>query len=131
MLKEEHAQAMLKAAREHALKLGVKVNIAIVDAGAHLLAFNRMDGAMLGSIEVALKKARTAVLFPMPAEQFGEIIRHAELTGMEHTNGGLVAFAGGQPLHVDGRLLGAIGVSGANAEQDKDIAEQAIIQIMG
>lgn len=131
MLKEEHARIMLQAAREHAVELGVRVNIAIVDGGAHLLAFNRMDGAMLGSIEVALKKARTAVLFPMPAEQLGEMIRHAELTGMEHTNGGLVACAGGQPLHLDGRLLGAIGIAGASAEQNKAIAEQAIVRMQG
>lgn len=131
MLNEQQAQAMLLAAKEHALQLGVRVNIAIADSGAHLLAFSRMDGAMLGSIEVAIKKARTAVLFPMPGEQFGEVIRHAELTGMELTNGGLVAFAGAQPLNVNGQLLGAIGISGASAEQDKAIAEYAIVKVLG
>ncbi len=115
------AQAELKAHQ-----LGVNVCIAVTDAGAHLAAFTRMDDAFTGSIEVAIGKARTSTLFPVPSGKFGELVRAENLTGMELTNQGLVAFPGGLPIVQDGVQIGAIGISGATAAQDEEIAEFAI-----
>jgi uncharacterized protein GlcG (DUF336 family) len=106
----------------------VPVNLAVLDAGAHLMAFVRMDGAVLGSIEVALKKARTAVLFRCASEAVWEYCKPgAPAHGLELSNGGLAPFAGGLPIiSASGELLGAIGVSGGAVGQDLDIAKAAI-----
>lgn len=127
MVTLHQAQTAIAAAEVKANALGVRVNIAIFDGSAHLKAFNRMDGALLGSIDIALSKARTAVLFGMSTEAVGEFSKPGGTSpGLEQTNGGLVVFAGGLPLaDVDGGLIGAIGVSGGSVTQDLDIAEAA------
>jgi uncharacterized protein GlcG (DUF336 family) len=105
----------------------VPVNIAILDAGAHLKAFIRMDGAVLGSIDVALKKARTAVLFETTSEAVWEYCKPgAPAHALELSNAGLAPFAGGIPLKgPNGQTLGAIGVSGGAVSQDLEIAQAA------
>lgn len=125
-LTSETANALIALAINKAKELDIKVCIAVCDAGAHLTAFYRMDGAFLGSIDVAQGKARTAVLFPFPTEQFGEVIRSQQLTGMELSNQGLVAFAGGLPIIANDKTIGAIGISGGSAEQDAEIAQFAV-----
>jgi uncharacterized protein GlcG (DUF336 family) len=107
--------------------MGIPVNIAVLDAGAHLKAFSRMDGALLASIDIAMKKARTAVLFETNSENVWNYCKlGAPAEGMQLTNGGLVTFAGGIPLRApDGELLGAIGVSGGTVSQDFEIVEAA------
>ena len=119
------ADELLGKARATAADLGAPFCIAIVDAGAHLKAFLRMDGAIGGAIEIAQRKARTSALFPMESGDFGRLISDEKLLGMELSNGGLAAFHGGVPLFRDGQLIGAIGVSGGTAEQDRTVARSA------
>ncbi|TDG14059.1 heme-binding protein [Seongchinamella unica] len=119
---DEQARGLLDKAQSRASELGVAVCIAVVDAGGHLKAFHRMDGAIRGAIDVAQRKARTAVLFPMETGDFGKLIVDENLGSMELSNGGLAVFHGGVPLFDGDELIGAVGVSGATAEQDRDIA---------
>lgn len=125
-LVETRVDDILSRAREKAGELGVGVCIALVDSGAHLQAFLRMDRAILGSMDVAQRKARTAVLFPGDTGDFGRLVAQEKLLGMELTNGGVVGFPGGVPVFEGDELLGAVGVSGATAEQDLEIARYAI-----
>lgn len=126
-LTSSQARAVLAAAEARASSVGVPVIIAVVDAGVHLHAFMRMDGAVLGSIDIALKKARTAALFQTSSEAVWEYCKPgAPAPGLELTNGGLAPFGGGVPLRdADGQLLGAVGVSGGAVAQDLEIAEAA------
>lgn len=125
MLTARQADAVVAAARERALGLGVAVNVAVVDAGAHLKAFSRMDGAVLGSIDLAMRKARTAVLFECPSEVVWDYCRPgAPAPTLELSHGGLAAFPGGIPLRAEGGvLIGAVGVSGGAVAQDLEIAQ--------
>jgi uncharacterized protein GlcG (DUF336 family) len=127
MITTRAAQHILAVAVEQAATIGVPVNIAILDAGAHLKAFIRMDGAVLGSIDVALTKARTAVLFETTSEAVWEYCKPgAPAHALELSNGGLAPFAGGIPLKgPNGQTLGAIGVSGGAVSQDLEIAQAA------
>jgi uncharacterized protein GlcG (DUF336 family) len=104
------------------------MNIAVVDAGAHLLAFARMDKAILGSIDIALKKANTSVLFNNPSEALWEFCKPGgPAPATESTNGGLIPFAGGVPIRsADGSLIGAIGVSGGMPVQDGEVARAGL-----
>lgn len=121
------AQAIIAAGEAKAAEIGVPVNIAVLDLGAHLKAFGRMDGAALGSIDVSIGKARTAVLFDARSEIVWDYCKPgAPAPGLENTNGGLVPFGGGIPLHgPDGQTIGAVGVSGGAVAQDVAIAEAA------
>ena len=119
------AEEIIARARTLSGELGVSVCIAVVDAGAHLKAFQRMDGAILGAVDVAQRKARAAVLFPMESGDFGQLVAQEQLLGMESSNGGLALFHGGVPLFAREQLVGAVGVSGATAEQDRAIARHA------
>src|SRR5512145_2344628 len=95
----KQAKAILEAAVAKSLQLGVKMNIAVVDAGANLKAFVRMDGAWLGSIDIAIKKARTARDFDMPTGEIGKLSQPGgPLYNIEHSNGGLITFPGGVPI---------------------------------
>ncbi len=119
------AREAVVAARERAAELEVKMNIAVVDAGANLKAFLRMDDAWLGSIDIAIKKARTARFFDMPTGAIGQLSQPGgSLYNIEHSNGGLITFPGGLPIKNDaGRIIGAIGVSGDTVENDHTVAE--------
>jgi uncharacterized protein GlcG (DUF336 family) len=103
------------------------VIIAVVDAGGHLKAFRRMDRAMLGSIDIAIKKALTAVLFQASSEAVWEFCKPgASAPGLQLTNGGLATFGGGIPLMgVEGEVVGALGVSGGTVSQDVAVAMAA------
>lgn len=120
----ELATLILQAALEKARSLGVLVNIAVVDAGPNLKAFSRMDGALLGTIDVAMRKARTAGLFEMESGTMGESSQPgAPWYGIERSNGGLITFPGGVPLKSPaGETIGAIGVSGSSVENDRSVA---------
>jgi uncharacterized protein GlcG (DUF336 family) len=128
MIATRQAEVLIAAAQAHAAQLGVAVNVAVLDAGAHLKAFSRMDGAVLGSIDVAARKARTAVLFDCTSEAVWNYCKPgAPAHALELSNDGLAPFAGGIPLRgPDGQLLGAIGVSGGTVPQDLAIAEAAV-----
>lgn len=118
------AQEVLKAALVKAKAQGVPMNIAVVDAGGNLKAFAREDGAFLGSIDVAVKKARTARFFNMSTAQLGAASQPGqELFGIEATNGGLVIFGGGELLIRNNVIVGAIGVSGGSVAEDTNVAK--------
>jgi uncharacterized protein GlcG (DUF336 family) len=123
-LTSDRADALIKAAKAKAAEIGIAVSIVVLDAAGHLKAFSRMDGAWLGSIDVAMKKAKTSVLFEIETQAVWNVCKPgAQAQGLERTNEGLVTFAGGIPLKVpDGNLLGAIGVSGGQVAQDFEIA---------
>ncbi|WP_042433981.1 GlcG/HbpS family heme-binding protein [Streptacidiphilus anmyonensis] len=127
-IKLDAAQAAIERARAHALAIGVPMNIAVVDGGGHLVAFARMDGAILGSIEIALAKAKTSVLFNGASENLWEFCKPGgPAPTTEHTNGGLIPYAGGLPLHDhNATLIGAIGVSGGMPVQDGEVARVAL-----
>ncbi len=124
-----NSQCLISAAIKCANRLNISVNVAIYDAGANLLAFQKMDGALLGSIDVSLKKARSAVLFQASTETLGQLVKEHQLESIEQTNNGLILFAGGEPINFDGTLIGGIGISGGSASQDKEIALYAINQL--
>jgi uncharacterized protein GlcG (DUF336 family) len=118
------AEVAIEAARKRALELGTEMCIAIVDSGANLKAFHRMDDAWVGSIDIAIKKAKTAVYFGMPTGLIGKLSQPGgSLFGIEHSNDGLITFPGGLPIvDKEGVLVGAIGVSGSSVENDHAVA---------
>jgi uncharacterized protein GlcG (DUF336 family) len=113
------SDATVAATAAEARTIGVPMNVAILDAGANLKAFLRIDGALLGSVDIALEKAKTAALFGMNTEAVGEFCKPGGTSpGLDAINGGLVVFAGGIPLRTsDGKLIGAVGVSGGSVAQ--------------
>lgn len=121
----EQANTVVAAAVAKAREIGAKMDIAVVDAGANLKAFVRMDGAWLGSIDIAVRKARTARFFDMNTGEIGKLSQPGgSLFGIEHSNGGLISFPGGIPLrNKSGAVIGAIGVSGSTVENDHAVAE--------
>ena len=118
------AQRAVEAALSKSKEMGVKMDIAVVDAGANLKAFARMDGAWLGSIDIAQKKARTARWFDMPTGAIGGLSQPGgPLYNIEHSNNGLITFPGGLPLkNAAGEVIGGIGVSGSTVEDDHAVA---------
>lgn len=121
----KQAEQAVAAAQQKARDLNLKMNIAVVDAGANLTAFARMDGAWLGSVDIAIKKAKTARYFDMPTGDLGKISQPGKsLYQIEVSNGGLITFPGGIPIkNAQGDIIGAIGVSGDSVENDHTVAE--------
>lgn len=124
----EDAQKIINAARAAAKKIKTKMCIAVVDSGANLKAFHRMDDAWVGSIDIAIKKAKTAVFFGMPTGQIGQLSQPGgPLYAIEHSNDGLITFPGGLPIvDQEGVLIGAVGVSGSTVENDNAVAEAGV-----
>ncbi|WP_192346150.1 heme-binding protein [Algoriphagus sp. Y33] len=121
----EQASTALDSAKKKAEKLDTKMNIAVVDAGANLVAFARMDGAWLGSLDISIKKAKTARYFDMDTGIIGSLSQPGgSLYNIEHSNGGLITFPGGIPIKdAEGNIIGAIGVSGSTVENDHEVAK--------
>lgn len=124
----EQAEKAIKAAKEKAIEIGVKMDIAVVDAGANLTAFARMDGAWLGSIDIAIRKAKTARFFDMNTGEIGKLSQPGgPLYNIEHSNTGLISFPGGIPIkNSSGEIIGAIGVSGSTVADDHAVAEAGL-----
>ena len=120
----EQALNSLQAAKKKAEEMNVLVNIAVVDAGANLKSFVRMDNSYLGSIDVAIKKAKTARYFDIDTGKLGELTQPGGIIyNIELSNNGLITFPGGVPIkNKDGKIIGAIGVSGGTIEEDRIIA---------
>jgi uncharacterized protein GlcG (DUF336 family) len=118
------AEKIVAAAKKKAAEINTKMDIAVVDAGGNLKAFVRMDGAWLGSIDISMRKARTARWFDMNTGEIGKLSQPGgPLFGIEHSNGGLITFPGGVPLKDgNGSVVGAIGVSGSSVENDHAVA---------
>lgn len=128
----EEAQLVVEAAIKKAQETNTQMCIAVVDSGASLKAFARMNNAWVGSIDIAIKKAETACYFGMPTGEIGKLSQpEGPLFGIEHSNGGLVTFPGGLPIvNKDGILIGAIGVSGSSVENDHTVAT-AGVEVVG
>jgi uncharacterized protein GlcG (DUF336 family) len=125
------AKFMLDAAEAKAASLGIPYNIAVVDAGGALIAFTRQDGALEGSIDLAIGKAKTARMFDKTTAYLAELAQPgAPLFGIERSNGGqVVIFGGGLPVTIDGQIVGAVGTSAGSVEQDIAVAEAAAAAI--
>ncbi len=121
----DQAYVIVTNAMKKAEEIGTKMDIAVVDAGGNLKAFIRMDGAWLGSIDIAIRKAKTARYFDMNTGEIGKLSQPGgPLYNIEVSNGGLISFPGGIPLKdADGTIIGAIGVSGSSVENDHTVAE--------
>jgi uncharacterized protein GlcG (DUF336 family) len=119
------AQGVVGAARQKAQQIGVPMNIAVVDEGNNLMAFARMEGAWLGSIDISQGKAYTARAFDMATLDLAPLAQPGKpLFGIQASNEGhLVIFPGGIPLVENGTVVGAVGVSGGSVEQDQEVAE--------
>ncbi len=120
----DQAMAVLEAALAKAKAQGTLMNIAVVDAGANLKAFVRMDDSFLGSIDISIKKAKTARFFNMPSGDMGKLAQPGQpLYNIEFSNGGLITFPGGVLLkNKAGTIIGAVGVSGSSVEDDHEVA---------
>src|ERR1700756_1406408 len=122
------AKRMLAAAEAKAESFGIADNIAVVDAGGHLLAFARQDGALIGSIDLAIDKATTARIFEQKTSDLARLSQPGTpLYGIQETNAGkVVVFGGGIPVTLNGSIVGAVGASAGTVEQDVAVAEAAI-----
>ena len=126
-ISSELAQKMVDAAVAKARELGVSENVAILDDGGNLKAFTRMDGAPILPIEIALKKAYTALIGVSTQEFFEFIQGDPSLLAGIPTLDRVAAWGGGFPIKVDGEIVGAIGVSGApTVQNDVDCAKAAL-----
>jgi uncharacterized protein GlcG (DUF336 family) len=119
------ARRIMAAAEKKAVQIGQPMNIAVADAGGNLVSHARMDGAWLGSIDISIKKAYTARAFDITTKDLATQSQSGgQFFGIHASNDGkIMIFAGGVPLRKDGRVVGAIGVSGGSGEQDHAVAE--------
>ena len=120
----KQAQSAIEAAIRKSEELGLKMNIAVVDSGANLTAFARMDNSWLGSKDIAIKKAKTARYFDMDSGEIGKLSQPGQpLFNIEHSNNGLISFPGGVLIKdKSGEIIGAVGVSGSTVENDHTVA---------
>ncbi len=118
------AEQVIAAAKKKSQEIGTKMDIAVIDSGINLTAFAREDGAWLGSIDIAIKKAKTARFFNMDTGTIGTLSQPGRaLFNIEHSNGGLISFPGGVCIkNAAGDIIGAIGVSGSSVEDDHAVA---------
>ncbi len=121
----ERAQKVIAAAQKKAVEVGQPMNIAVADEGGNLVAFARMDGAWLGSIDISMKKAWTSRAFDIDTKTLSTVTQPGQdFYGLHVSNNGKVMiFAGGVPLKRGGAVVGAIGVSGGSGKQDHAVAE--------
>lgn len=119
------ARKVIAAAEKKAEEIGQPMNIAVADAGGNLVAHVRMDNAWLGSIDISIKKAYTARAFDIATKDLADHCQSGgQFFGINASNDGkIMIFAGGIPLKHDGKIVGAIGVSGGSGEQDHAVAE--------
>src|SRR5262245_4018256 len=124
----EDAQRMLSAAEAKAASLRIPYCVAVVDAGGHLLAFLRQDGALIGSVDLAIDKAATARIFDKTTSDLATVAQPGKpLFGIHESNAGkVVIFGGGIPVVLDDTIVGAVGASAGTVEQDIAVAEAAI-----
>lgn len=125
MINLEDARRVIAAAEEKAREIGQPMNIAVVDSGGNLVAFVRMDNAWIGSIDISINKAWTARAFDISTKELAELSQSGDqFFGIHASNHGRVMiFAGGVPLKRNGKVVGAIGVSGGMGKQDHAVAE--------
>jgi uncharacterized protein GlcG (DUF336 family) len=125
MITLQDARKIIDAAEKKAHEIGQPMNIAVADAGGNLVAHVRMDGAWIGSIDISIKKAFTSRAFDISTK---DLATHSQSEGQffgihASNDGKIMIFAGGIPLKKDGKVVGAIGVSGGSGDQDHSVAE--------
>jgi len=125
MITLNDARRVIAAAEKKAAEIGQPMNIAVADGGGNLVSHVRMDGAWLGSIDISIKKAYTSRAFDIATKDLATHSQSGEqFFGIHASNGGrIMIFAGGIPLKRDGKVVGAIGVSGGSGDQDHAVAE--------
>lgn len=125
MVSLKDARRIIEAAEKEAEKIGQPMNIAVADAGGNIVAHVRMDNAWIGSIDISQKKAWTSSAFDISTKDLADHSQSGgQFFGINASNDGRVMiFAGGIPLKRDGKVVGAIGVSGGSGEQDHAVAE--------
>jgi len=125
MITLSDARRIIDAAEKRASDIGQPMNIAVVDCGGNLISHIRMDNAWLGSIDISINKAFSARAFDMSTKDLAGIAQPGDMCFGIHgsNNGRIMIFAGGVPVKKDGKVIGAIGVSGGTAAQDHDVAE--------
>jgi uncharacterized protein GlcG (DUF336 family) len=121
----DDAKRIIAAAEKKAVEIGQPMNIAVADEGGNLIAHVRMDGAWIGSIDISINKAYTSRAFDIATK---DLASHAQSGGQffgihASNEGRIMIFAGGIPLRKDGKVVGAIGVSGGSGDQDHAVAE--------
>jgi uncharacterized protein GlcG (DUF336 family) len=128
MIQLADARRIIAAAEKKATEIGQPMNIAVADAGGNLIAHVRMDNAWLGSIDISIKKAWTSRAFDITTKDLGDNSQPGQqFFGIHASNDGKVMiFAGGIPLRKDGKVVGAIGVSGGSGVQDHAVAEAGV-----
>lgn len=122
------ARRVIAAAEKKAAEIGQPMNIAVADCGGNLVSHVRMDGAWLGSVDISIKKAYTSRAFDISTK---DLATHSQSGGQffgihASNDGKIMVFAGGIPLKRDGKIVGAIGVSGGSGEQDHAVAEAGV-----
>ncbi len=125
MVTLDDARRVITAAEKEAKQIGQPMNVAVVDEGGNLIAHVRMDGAWIGSIDISMKKAYTSLAFDISTK---DLATHSQSGGQffgihASNHGKIMIFAGGIPLKRDGKIVGAIGVSGGSGDQDHAVAE--------
>ena len=120
----EEAKRIDSSAQARAEKDNWNVAIAIVDAGGHLIYFQRMNGTQLASIEIAVSKAKTSAYYKRPTKSFEERVTQGAVALI--VNPEMLAFEGGLPIIYEGNIIGAIGVSGVTAQKDGIIAQAGL-----
>jgi len=128
----EDAKQILSAAEAKAASLGIPYCVAVVDAGGHLVAFLRQDGALIGSIDLAIDKAVTARMFDKATSDLARLAQPGKpLFGIQESNAGkVVIFSGGIPIISSGNIIGAVGASAGTVEQDIAVAEAALAALV-
>jgi uncharacterized protein GlcG (DUF336 family) len=128
MITLNDAKRIIAAAESKAVEIGQPMNIAVADAGGNLIAHVRMDGAWIGSIDISIKKAFTSRAFDIATKDLAEHSQSGgQFFGIHASNDGrIMIFAGGIPLKRDGKVVGAIGVSGGSGDQDHTVAEAGV-----
>ena len=119
------AEAAIVVAKIKAAEIDTRMDICVVDAGSNLVAFARMDGAWIGSVDISIKKAKTAAWFTMDTASLTPLVQPGQpLYNIEHSNNGLITFPGGVAIkNAAGEVIGAIGVSGSSVENDHAVAK--------
>jgi uncharacterized protein GlcG (DUF336 family) len=122
------ARLMMAAAVRKAQSIGAPMDIAVVDDAGHLVVFNRMDGAKLSSIDIAISKAWTAACARRATHEYAEIAGPGGPAYGIHVsnNGRFMIVGGGLPVHVDGQIVGGIGCSSGTIQQDREVAAAGI-----
>ncbi len=127
MIQLADARRIIAAAEKKAQELGQPMNVAVVDEGGNLLAFERMENAWRGSIDISINKAFTSRAFDITTRDLGNNSQPGQqFFGIHASNHGrIMIFAGGIPLQQEGKVVGAVGISGGSGEQDQAVAEAA------